>query len=126
MVQGICGQNPTFFVQEGIAWYDERMFLNHDDDAVGNAPEIHKAVFENETIRVLDVVVPPRHKTLPHWHPNNIGYVLSPGRLRFTLTDGTVRDAELSVGQVTHGSGEHIVENVGGSEVRVIQIEFKG
>ena len=101
------------------------MFLNHTDDAVGNAPEIHKVVFENDAIRVLDVVVPLHHKTLPHWHPNNIGYVLSSGKLRFTLPDGTVKDVELSKGEITHGSGEHEVENIGCTEIRLIQIEFK-
>ncbi|MDP1706751.1 MAG: cytoplasmic protein [bacterium] len=101
------------------------MFLNHKDDAVGAAAEVHKAIFENEKIRVLDVVVPVGFKTAMHWHPKNMGYVLAAGKLRFVLPDGVVKDVELTEGQVTSGEGSHIVENIGDTEVRVLQVEFK-
>lgn len=101
------------------------MFLNHQDDAVGAAGEVHKAVFENDKIRVLDVVVPKGYKSPSHWHPKNMGYVLTAGKLRFTLPDGVVKDVALSEGQVTSGEGSHIVENIGETTVRVLQIEFK-
>lgn len=65
------------------------MFLNHQDDAVGAAPEAHNAIFENEQIRVLDVVVPPGFKSAPHWHPKNIGYVIHRGL--FVLSWKTAR-----------------------------------
>lgn len=101
------------------------MFLGRQDDAVTVAPEVHTVVFENDEIRVLDVVVPPGYKSGLHWHPKNMGYVLVPGALRFTLPDGAVKDVELSLNQITQGEGAHIVENIGTTEVRVIQIEFK-
>lgn len=101
------------------------MFLNHQDDAVGAAGEIHKAVFENEKVRVLDVVVPVGFKTAMHWHPKNMGYVLAAGKLRFILPDGIIKEVELTDGQVTSGEGSHIVENIGETEVRVLQVEFK-
>lgn len=101
------------------------MFLNHQDDAVGAAGEIHKAIFENEKIRVLDVVVPVGFKTAMHWHPKNMGYVLTSGKLRFILPDGIIKEVELTDGQVTSGEGSHIVENIGDTEVRVLQVEFK-
>lgn len=101
------------------------MFLNHSDDAVSEAPEVHKAIFENELIRVLDVIVPIGHKTAEHWHPKNMGYVINAGKLRFTLLDGTVKEVELIENQVTQGEGSHVVENVGETIVRVIQVEFK-
>lgn len=101
------------------------MFLNHQDDAVGAAGEVHKTVFENEKIRVLDVVVPIGFKTAMHWHPKNMGYVLAAGKLRFILLDGIIKEVELTDGQVTSGEGSHIVENIGDTEVRVLQVEFK-
>ncbi len=101
------------------------MFLNHQDDAVGAAGEIHRAIFENEKIRVLDVVVPIGFKTAMHWHPKNMGYVLAAGKLRFILPDGIVKEVELADSQVTSGEGSHIVENIGDTEVRVLQVEFK-
>jgi len=101
------------------------MFLDHQDDAVTVAPEAHKVIFENEQIRVLDVIVPPGFKSASHWHPKNMGYVIIPGKLRFTLPDGTVKEVELAKDQVTQGEGSHVVENIGETEVRVMQIEFK-
>ncbi len=101
------------------------MFLDHTDDAVGAAGEVHKNVFENDKIRVLDVTVPLKYKSALHWHPKNMCYILNSGQLRFTIPEGNIKEVVLSEGQVTSGGGSHIVENIGNSELRVIQIEFK-
>lgn len=101
------------------------MFLDHEDDAVGAAGEVHQAIFENDKIRVLKVIMPPGHKTLAHWHPKNMGYVVTAGKLRFTLPTGEIRDADLAKGQVTSGEGSHSVQNIGDTEVEVLQVEFK-
>lgn len=101
------------------------MFLNHEDDSVGVASDAHRVVFENELVRVLDVVVPVGYKSALHWHPKNMGFVLVGGKLRFILPDGVVKDVELSKDQITQGGGFHIVENIGDNEVRVLQVEFK-
>ncbi len=101
------------------------MFLNHQDDAIGAAPEVHKNVFENESIRVLDVMVPLGHTTAMHWHPKNMGYVLTGGTLRFTFADGASKEVTVTENQVTQGEGSHVVENIGTTVVRVLQIEFK-
>ena len=37
-------------------------------DAVKAAPEIHKVIFENEHVRVLEVTVPPHSKEPIHAH----------------------------------------------------------
>ena len=101
-------------------------FLNHDDDAISIAPELHKVVFEDDKVRILEVSVPVSGSAELHWHPRNINYVQTAGTLRFTKSDGTSADVSLSQGQVT-SSGElaHMVENIGDSEVRTVQIEFK-
>lgn len=101
------------------------MFLSHTDDAVSVAPEAHKAVFENDSIRVLDVIVPLNYKSVAHWHPKNMCYFLTAGTLRFTSSEGVTKDVVFTVGQVTQGEGSHIVENIGNTEVRVMQVEFK-
>jgi beta-alanine degradation protein BauB len=101
------------------------MFLGRTDDAVSTAGEVHKVVFENEVIRVLDVLVPAGYLSPEHWHPSNTGYVLEGGPLRFFDENGTSKDVVLSTGQVTTGEGVHRVQNVGQSQVRVLQIEYK-
>lgn len=101
-------------------------FLNRDDDAITVAPQLHRVIFEDDKVRVLEVTVPAGASANIHWHPRNINYVLSPGTLQFTKPDGTVSEVELAPGQVTNASeSSHAVENVGDSEVRTVQIEFK-
>lgn len=41
------------------------------------------------------------------------------------MEDGTVKEVSLTANQVTQGEGSHVVENIGATEVRVLQIEFK-
>ncbi len=101
-------------------------FLNHADDAVSVAPQFHQVVFENEKIRVLNVVVSPGQKAAMHWHPENINYFLQGGKMKFTNQDGVSREMEFAVGQTTSGKETmHAVENCGDTEVRTLQIEFK-
>jgi len=50
------------------------------------------------------------------------------GVLRFTNEKGEARDIDLKSGQITQSDGEvnHIVENIGTTELLALQIEFKG
>lgn len=102
------------------------LLKNNDIDAVAIAPDLHKIIFENDKIRVLDVVVPPGAHADMHWHPENVGYVVAPGKLKFTKPDSTSVEAELKTGQVTNaGENSHIVDNIGNTTVQVIQVELK-
>ncbi len=99
---------------------------DHTDDAVSIAPHLHKVIFENDKMRVLRVTVRPGDKANMHWHPENINYILSSGRLRFIKPDGTVADVDLEEGQVTSSPEiSHAVENIGTNEVQTIQVELK-
>jgi len=61
-----------------------------------------------------------------HRNPENVNYILKPGTLRLTSTDGTVQDVELTEGQVTPAPvGSHAVENIGDTEVQTIGVELK-
>jgi quercetin dioxygenase-like cupin family protein len=98
---------------------------NIDDIAI-IAPQQHKVIFENDTIRMLGVTVKPGDKVGMHRNPENINYILSPGTLRLIEPDGTAVDIELSEGQVIPApEGSHAVENIGNTEVRTICIELK-
>jgi quercetin dioxygenase-like cupin family protein len=100
---------------------DEKM-----NDAVKVAPHLHVVLFENDKVRVLQVKVKPGEQAAMHWHPENITYVQSTGRLRFTKPDGSTADAELSEGLVRHGdAGSHAVKNVGEQRFEAIQVELK-
>ena len=99
----------------------------HADDAVNVAPHLHQVLFEDDKLRVLKVTVEPGDATEMHWHPRNINYVLSPGKLRFNKPDGSTVEVNLAEGQVTSSpESSHTVENVGDTPVETVQVELKG
>ena len=96
------------------------------NDAVTVAPDIHKLVYDDKRFRMLDVRVKPGDKAGFHRHPRNMTYILAGGTLRFTDQAGATKDVEFTAGQTVHMPETlHAVENIGSSEVRAIQIEFK-
>jgi quercetin dioxygenase-like cupin family protein len=100
---------------------------HHVDDIVALSPDVHQVIFENETIRVLEVSVKPGATVPMHTNPENINYILRAGTLRLVNPDGSVVDVELAERQVIPAPvGRHAVENIGATEVRTLCIELKG
>lgn len=96
------------------------------DDIVKISPDVHKVLFENEAIRVLEVTVKPGAKVPMHTNPENVNYIVKPGTLRLIEPDGSSVDITLAEQQVIPAPvGRHAVENVGATEVRTICIELK-
>lgn len=102
-------------------------FLGKENDAVSVAPDIHRVIFENEKVRMLDVVMKIGDKVPLHWHPANINYILSGGKIKFIKPTGENVELELQAGQTTSADSEvmHAVENNGPTNIHTIQIEFK-
>src|SRR3954462_13255485 len=95
------------------------------DDIVEISPDVHKGLFENDVIRVLEVTVKPGDRVPLHTNPENINYILKPGTLRLTDPAGSSVDVQLTQGQVIPAPvGQHAVENVGNTEVQTICIEL--
>ena len=96
------------------------------DDIVQISPGVHRVLFENAVIRLLEVTVKPGDAVPMHRNPENINYILKPGTLRLINPDGTSVDVRLTEGQVIPAPvGKHAVENVGMTEVRTLCIELK-
>jgi quercetin dioxygenase-like cupin family protein len=97
------------------------------DDIVEISPDVHQVVFENETIRILEVTVKPGASVPMHTNPENINYILAGGTLRLFNPDGSALDVQLAERQVIAAPvGRHAVENIGQTEVRTLCIELKG
>lgn len=91
------------------------------------APDIYKCTFENEHTRLCEITFAPGAKIAPHSHPAHLVYVLQPGKLRIT-DDGTGEpsDVDFAVGQsVWIPPVTHHAENIGGTAVKAIIVEFK-
>jgi len=95
-------------------------------DPLKVAPDMYKLVFENDRVRVMEVVFAPGSKIEKHSHPDHFGYVLSAGKLRISRPAGDPTDADLKVGEVLWIPAEtHWGENTGETEIRVLVTELK-
>ena len=57
-----------------------------------------KVLAEDEMVRVLKYTPEKGDKTPMHSHLSTVVYVIKGGRVRFTMPDGSTRDAELKTG----------------------------
>jgi quercetin dioxygenase-like cupin family protein len=96
------------------------------DDIVQISPDVHQVIFENDTIRLLEVTVAPGATVPMHTNPENINYILEGGTLRLVNPDGSVVDVQVVERQVIPAPvGRHAVENIGSTAVRTLCIELK-
>ena len=63
-------------------------------DPIKSNPKVYHLVFENATVRVLHVTVPPGAKTVLHEHPDNAVVVLTDSKMKFTGDDGKSQEVE--------------------------------
>jgi len=76
---------------------------------------------------MLDVRVKPGEKVPMHSHPANVVYFLSDSKVKFTYPDGRTEEREGKVGQAGWSEAvTHAAENVGTTELHVLNIELKG
>jgi hypothetical protein len=103
-------------------------------DALVAAPAHHKALLENERVRVLQTVIEPRERTPVHTHRwPSVEYVLSgPDFIRrdgqgvvLLDTRASDRPPEPRATQWSEPLPPHSLENVGDIELRVIMVELK-
>jgi hypothetical protein len=99
-------------------------------DALSASAEHHRLLLENDSVRVLESVIPPGETTAVHTHRwPNAQYVVRGSRLVRRDADGVVTsDAELLEDSAARWSGPippHTVENVGHDVLRVIVVELK-
>ncbi len=96
-------------------------------DPANVSPNTHKVLLENDRVRVLDIRVKPGEKVPTHSHPNYVVYALSDFKVRFTYPDGKTEEREGKAGQAGWSEAvTHAAENVGTTELHVLNIELKG
>ena len=99
-------------------------------DAVQTQPQNYRVAFENDRVRVLDYNGRPGMGVCGdgmHSHPAHLTVLLSNGKVRIKTPDGKVEvHSDIPIGSVSWSNGEtHEVENIGGTNVRVLIIELK-
>jgi hypothetical protein len=114
-----------------LVWPDE--VWPDELDALKAAPGYHALLFENQSVRVLDTTVPAGQTVPLHTHRwPSVLYILNWSH--FVRRDGdgaTLVDTRMG-GRPAEGTAAwagplppHTLENVGGSELRVISVELK-
>ena len=103
-------------------------------DALIAAPQFHRLVFENDEVRVLDTRIGPGETVPMHIHrwPAVI-YLLASDHIVRRDIDGEVlldtritgEQPEPDIGVWVGPMPPHTVENVGESEVRLLNLELK-
>ncbi len=90
------------------------------------APKVYKVIFNNDRVRVLDVRLKPGDKSPMHSHPDYLVYAFNAGKARFTMSDGKTKDVSVKAGECQWRKAEsHAVENVGKTDIHVLNIEFR-
>jgi quercetin dioxygenase-like cupin family protein len=93
---------------------------------VAGGKETHKVLVDNNSVRVLDVRLQPGQKIAMHSHPANVVYYQTDAKLKITFADGKTADRDVKAGQALWNDPvTHAVENVGSSEVHLVQVELK-
>ena len=107
-------------------------------DAVTAAPESHRVLLENDSVRVLEVVIRPGEREPAHTHRwPSVMMVTEPARLRYWGADGELRfeSPPRRQGQEEAPSeqdadwmgpeGLHSVENIDDRPFRALRVELK-
>ena len=95
------------------------------DPAVVNSASV-TVKLENDSVRVMEAVMPPGFKEKLHTHPGYVMYILEGGNVRIHMTDGSTRDAELKAGNVFYSEPvTHWAENTGTTTIRIVLVELR-
>ena len=95
-------------------------------DPVQVDPKHYKVLFDNDSVRILDVRQKPGDKSPMHSHPNHVVYALAGSTLKSTSSDGKTDTFTTKAGQVVWRNAEtHTIEITGKTESHALDIELK-
>ena len=91
------------------------------------SPDKFSLLMENEHVRVLEYTLLPGQRDEWHTHPPKVSYVVTEGKLRIHLADGTsiVSDEEAGSASWMDNLPLHYAENIGSTSVQIVLIEIK-
>ena len=110
-----------------ISWPEEL-------DALQAAPQHHKLLFENETVRVLDTFIPPGEITALHTHqwPASLYIISWSDFIRYDADGNILLDSKIlpktflpSTALWTEPLGPHALKNNGDEDLHIISVEIK-
>jgi quercetin dioxygenase-like cupin family protein len=95
-------------------------------EAAQVAPHVYKVLFENERVRLLDVVMKPGDESAQHSHPDYLLHAFSGGTVKLTDASGQSAEVEINAGDTMwREAEEHSALNVGTTELHALFLELK-
>jgi quercetin dioxygenase-like cupin family protein len=83
-------------------------------------------LFENERVRVLDVLLKAGESSTMHSHPAYVIYALGDSKVTFNSPSGESADVDIKAGDVMwREPEEHAVDNLGSADVHALLVELK-
>jgi quercetin dioxygenase-like cupin family protein len=96
------------------------------EDPVKQNPLSLRILMENDSVRVMEAVLPPGLKEKQHTHPPYALYILSGGSVRMHYPDGSTRDVQFNTAEARFTDKvTHWAENTGTSTIRIILVEMR-
>src|SRR3569833_3340171 len=91
----------------------EQAMPQNIDDIVKISPDVHRVLFENAAIRVLEVTVQPGAKVPMHTNPENVNYINKTNTHHKNNPNNTTNKHKHTKHQVIPAPvGRHSVENI--------------
>ena len=96
-------------------------------DPVVVSPNVYKKVlFENESVRVLEIEFKAGESSATHSHPTHFAYITQGGQITFDGPDGKPQVAEVKAGEVMWMDAiTHSGKNTGKTDIKGIITELK-
>ncbi len=93
-------------------------------DVLQVAPKVHKVIYENDKIRILEGRFRKGQKLATHSHPQNLVYAVTPMKLKSISPDGKTRIVQMKRGESYFNEAmSHAVESLVAGVF--LQIELK-
>ena len=115
-----------FFIIAVWAFMSQQLFAQAQQTAVPVDQEpYHRTVFQNQNVRIYDVLIPPGVQTLFHVHSfDSFAIVVNGGKLKGERPGGTSEEFPMNTGNVAYNTPvTHRTENVGTTPIRMIACE---
>ena len=89
------------------------------------SPDIYKVLFQNESVKVLEVTFEPGESDNMHDHYPMTAYVQTGGKIEITLPEGTSSERTIPSGIAIHNSSKdrHQIKNVGDTQIKIYLVE---
>jgi quercetin dioxygenase-like cupin family protein len=101
------------------------VLMKNETDPLVVASNVYKFLYENDRVRVMEVVFKPGAVAKMHHHTDHVVYAVNGGKLNFT-SEGKTQDMEIKTGSVVFlKAQDHEANNVGNTTVDLIVVELK-